>query len=360
MYAHEGKTLDRSGEHQAQLAAQPEQSLLRADHHRPVYHFLPPASWMNDPNGLIQWKGVYHMFYQYNPLGRLPPQNTVGPRDQHGPCALDPPSNRPGPHPRFAGRRRLLFGLCGGQRRCTDDHLQWPSCEQPPQAAASMHSYKHQWRRWRLGGSDSLTTWQKYPGNPVIAGPPPDLDVVEFRDHCVWKEEDVWYQVIGSGIREVGGAALLYRSTEGGLHNWEYMHPLLIGDVHQMAPLWTGSMWECPDFFSLGEGHILVVSVWYAEHLYYSVCFTGTYSNSDHRFVPEHLHKLDFGASFYAPQTLRDEGGRRIMWGWLREERDEGAQLAAGWSGVMSLPRASFHCGQMGCWICALHPSSRC
>src|SRR5436305_15033038 len=39
------------------------------DPHRPGYHFLPPANWMNDPNGLIHWKGEYHMFYQYNPNG---------------------------------------------------------------------------------------------------------------------------------------------------------------------------------------------------------------------------------------------------------------------------------------------------
>ena len=42
---------------------------VAADPHRPLYHFLPPANWLNDPNGVIQWKGQYHLFYQYNPNG---------------------------------------------------------------------------------------------------------------------------------------------------------------------------------------------------------------------------------------------------------------------------------------------------
>src|SRR5713226_2862143 len=42
------------------------------DPHRPHYHFLSPANWMSDPNGLIQWKGQYHLFYQYNPYGPVP------------------------------------------------------------------------------------------------------------------------------------------------------------------------------------------------------------------------------------------------------------------------------------------------
>ena len=35
-----------------------------SDPQRPRYHFLPPSDWMNDPNGLIQWAGRYHLFYQ--------------------------------------------------------------------------------------------------------------------------------------------------------------------------------------------------------------------------------------------------------------------------------------------------------
>jgi beta-fructofuranosidase len=327
LYSHESKSLERSGNQQAQ----PEHSLSDNDRHRPAYHFLPPAGWMNDPNGLIHWKGVYHLFYQYNPLGAFHHKihwghaiSTDLVHWSHLPIALAPTPGSPDEDGCFSG---CALDNNGVPTIIYSGHSErYPGPQQRPCIATS-------------SGGDNLLTWQSYPGNPVIEDPPQGLDIVAFRDHSVWKERDTWYQVIGSGIHEVGGAALLYKSTSADLLHWEYMHPLFVGNMHQVNPIWTGSMWECPDFFPVGEGHVLVVSVWFDRHLYYSVYFTGTYSDSDNLFRPEHLHKLDFGASFYAPQTLRDEMGRRIMFGWLREERDEGAQLAAGWSGVMSLPR---------------------
>ena len=35
---------------------------------RPGFHIAPPVGWLNDPNGLCQYKGVYHAFYQYSPF----------------------------------------------------------------------------------------------------------------------------------------------------------------------------------------------------------------------------------------------------------------------------------------------------
>ena len=40
--------------------------------YRPTFHYSPRINWMNDPNGLVYFKGKYHLFYQYNPSGIEP------------------------------------------------------------------------------------------------------------------------------------------------------------------------------------------------------------------------------------------------------------------------------------------------
>jgi beta-fructofuranosidase len=161
----------------------------------------------------------------------------------------------------------------------------------------------------------------------VIAAPPPGLDVLGFRDPWVWREADGWYAIVGSGIRDLGGTAFLYRSPD--LIAWTYLKPLCVGDPRE-----TGTMWECPSLFALGGKHVLVISPIPLRKALYLV---GTYR--DHTFNPEAQAGLDEGGCFYAPQTLLDAKGRRLMWGWLQEDRSAEACRAAGWAGVMSLPR---------------------
>ena len=285
---------------------------MSTDLHRPVYHFLPPANWMNDPNGLIQWKGQYHLFYQHYPGGAFWSTMYWGHAVSadlvhwtHLPIAMAPTPGSPDEDGCWSG--------------CAVNHHGTPTViytgfrggAQLPCLATSR---------------DDLLTWKKYEGNPIIASPPPGYEVQGFRDHCVWREDDEWRMIIGSGINGVGGTAFLYRSLD--LRQWQYIAPLCIGDMSQ-----TGQMWECPDFFPLGGKHVLMISALPAGKVLY---LTGAYAGNV--FVPDKQGIADDGC-FYAPLSMTDSTGRRLMWGWLREERSQAAQKAAGWSGVMSLPR---------------------
>lgn len=291
---------------------------FRGNHNRPQYHLAPPANWLNDPNGLIEWNGTYHAFYQYNPGG--PYHHTIhwghATSDdllhwEDHPVALTPDPDGPDRDGCWSGctvdddgtARILYTGGRGGRQL-------------PCLATAT---------------DETLDVWTKHPENPVVTEPPVELNILstehwdaEFRDHCVWRENGSWYQLIGSGIDDVGGTALRYRSDD--LTEWTYLGPLLTGD-------WDGAghMWECPELLDLDEKHLLHVSN-YKRVLY----FLGNVR--DGRFQREASGVLDYG-DFYAPQTLQTSSGRQITFGWLKEARSERAQWNAGWSGALSLPR---------------------
>lgn len=268
---------------------------------------------MNDPNGFIQWDDEYHLFYQYNPHGAFHGSIHWGhavSRDlvywHDLPVALRPTPGAPDESGCFSG--------------CAVDNDGTPTLiytgfreEQQTQCLAISH--------------DKLTSWTPDPSNPVLAGAPPSMRPQDFRDPFVWREDDNWYMVVGSGRQSGGGTALLYHTRD--LKRWDYLHPLLEGEPEE-----TGEVWECPNFFPLGDKHVLIVSVWPKACVYY---FVGTYQN--HRFIPELKGKLDHNGSFYAPLSTLDVQGRRLLVGWLDEGRTAKAQRTAGWAGSLSLPQ---------------------
>ncbi len=294
--------------------------MLAGDFHRPAYHFLPPSNWMNDPNGFIHWQGQYHLFYQYNPTGA-----TWG--NMHWGHAVSPDLIR------WSDLPIALLPTAGPDETGCFSGCAVDNNGVPTLIYTGARSTKYDSQTQCLATSqDGLLTWQKDPRNPVVSQIPPEAgQLVDFRDPFVWKEADAWYMLLGSRIREEGGVVYLYRSAD--LASWDYIGPVFEGSVDQ-----TGYVWECPNFFPLGDKWVLIISAHPLPgqtngFVYY---FVGDYAN--HRFTPVYQAVFDHGA-MYAPLSMQDADGRRLLIGWIREMRSNDEMTRAGWSGAQSIPR---------------------
>jgi beta-fructofuranosidase len=308
---------------------------LASDPLRPQYHLLPSRNWMNDPNAPVYFGGRYHMFHQYNPFGatwgNMHWAHSTSPdllHWRHEPVALAPTPGGPDSDGVFSGS--AVIDKDKGRVAVIYTGIAPPSSAND----STLRDGVHAWRETQclaIAQDDDLRIWKKFP-EPVIATPPAGLAVTGFRDPALWREGENWMLILGSGVRGKGGIILLYTSTD--LRRWTYLHPLVEGSRSTSArvnPVDSGEMWECPDFFPLGNKHVLLISTmgkvrWKA----------GTYRNQ--RFTPEKEGVVDWG-SYYAAKTMLDADGRRILWAWIPEARPDADLIAAGWAGVMSLPR---------------------
>jgi len=304
---------------------------LAADPQRPQVHFLPAKNWMNDPNGPIYWQGQYHMFYQYNPhasvwgdmhWGHAVSADMI--HWQHRPVSLKPTRGSGDGDGCFSG----TAVVDGGKVK-----MLYTGVAASPLMQATVKDTPPYYRetQWLAVAEDAeLSRWSK---KKLLDAPPAGMEVNGFRDPSPWRQGDHWYMVLASGRPNRGGAILLYRSTD--LESWEFQHILSErgsgkATLDSFDPF---EVWECPEFFPLGDRHVLIFST--AGHTYWQ---SGKLDPATMRFEPTESGIVDYG-SFYAAKTQLDAHGRRIIWGWIGEARPTEAHRAAGWAGMMALPR---------------------
>ncbi len=316
----------------------PPQSAIDNDPLRPRYHLMPRRGWINDPCAPVFYKGQYHLFLQHNPgasvWGDMHWAHAVSPDMVHWQYRGDAIAPTPGgpdsagvftgsmvledgkPVAIYTGVRKVSHAAATIQDAAND--LQESQCLARP-----------------LDGT--LDHWQKSP-EPVIPRPPAGMKVTGFRDPAPWREKDAWYMLVASGQRGVGGNVLLYRSRD--LQQWEYVKIFAEGRPVASTgkdPVDTAEMWECPDFFPLGDRHVLIHSTGGASGRV-PVWKSGTLDRTTMTFSPEKEGVLNHGP-YYAPKTQLDADGNRILWGWIPETRPEAEFARAGWAGCISLPR---------------------
>jgi beta-fructofuranosidase len=307
---------------------------LQRDVLRPQFHLLPAANWMNDPDGPIYWNDHYHMFYQYNPNGAFWGDmhwghaiSTDMVHWKHLPLALSPTPGGPDADGCFTGTSLVHEGKVV---------VLYTGVVAVPLGQATNKGGPQSLRETQClvtSTDPDLKTWTKLDA-PVIAEPPPGMQINGFRDPSPWRQGDWWYMVLGAGVANGGGVVLLYKSKD--LHNWEFVHVLAgrnESTEHRFDPYNPWEVWECPEFFALDGKHVLIFST--LSRAYWQ---SGVLDLQTMQFHPDQAGIVDYG-SYYAPKTQLDKSGKRILWGWIQETRPLEQYKAAGWAGLMSLPR---------------------
>ncbi|GFR24660.1 sucrose-6-phosphate hydrolase [Trichonephila clavata] len=296
----------------------------------PAYHLAPPRGWMNDPNGLIEFEGYFHAFYQHNPSapvwgdinwGHARSKNLI--EWEHLPEGISP-SIEEDKDGCFSGSavddNGVLTLLYTGNIFLEDDHLQQVTC---------------------IATSNDTINFTKH--GMVLDHPE---GVEHFRDpKAWWGGEDTWYMVMGTRDGDLGEAHL-YKSED--LHQWQFVRILA------KAERGLGYMWECPDFFPLGDKHLLVISPqgispdkYKYRNLYQSGYFLGTWEPDGPFHIEKNFTEMDNGHDFYAPQTFLASDQRRIVIGWMAMWESPFPEQHQNWSGMFTLPR-EFHLSEDG------------
>ncbi|WP_406110520.1 GH32 C-terminal domain-containing protein [Streptomyces sp. NBC_01003] len=199
--------------------------------YRPQFHFTPQKNWMNDPNGLLYYKGEYHLFYQYNPNG-----NSWGDMSWGHAVSTDLVHWKQLPLALSHDDKEMVFS--GSAVVDRDNTTGFGTKQNPPMVAiyTSLDKATGIQAQALAYSTDRGRTWTKYRGNPVL-----DIGSKEFRDPKVQ-----WYAPTKSWLMTVS------LSTE---HKVRFYSSKNLKDWNLLSEFGpagaTGGVWECPDLFPL-------------------------------------------------------------------------------------------------------------
>lgn len=332
------------------------------------FHIMPPAGWLNDPNGLCQAGGVFHAYFQYAPFdveGGVKVWGHATSRDLMtwdyvgAPLLPDEPFDCHGVYSGSAlaedGRIRVLYT---GNVKLSD--------------ADGTYDYVNTGRRADtvyVESVDGLAGREFSQKRVVLASEdyPEDL-TCHVRDPKVWRDADGRYHMVLGARRRVDGPHVESRfcAMHGEGAGRDVGEILVYGSADMLSwelesrvstPERFGFMWECPGYLELKADDGVPVKFlsfspqgleggrWDRGNVYAAgyMPVAGDITGGDGAYELGEFRLWDAGFDFYAPQEFTSEDGRHILIGWMGmpDEPTYGnaPTVACGWQHCMTVPR---------------------
>jgi len=302
------------------------------EQYRPQIHFSPPAHWMNDPNGLVYYKGIYHLFYQYYPNATV-----WGPMHWGHATSTDLVHWKNKPIALYPDSIGLIFS--GSVVVDYQNTSGFGRNGRPPLVAIFT---QHSQAREKAGRNDAQNqsiaysndggnTWTKYAHNPVLLNP----GITDFRDPKV-----MWYAPQKKWIMTLATKDRITFYSSKNLKKWtkesEFGQDL---GAH-------GGVWECPDLFPMtaNDGKkmwVLIVNINPGGPQSGSATqyFLGDFNGKTFTANSKETKWVDWGADEYAGVTYSNTGNRRIFLGWMSNWQYATVVPTKEWRSAMTVPR---------------------
>ncbi|HVE60894.1 MAG TPA: glycoside hydrolase family 32 protein [Chitinophagaceae bacterium] len=315
----------------ANVKGQNNQAVFYNDPHRPQIHFTPKEKWMNDPNGMVYYKGVYHLFFQYYPdstvwgpmhWGHAISKDLIHWSEQ--PIALYPDSLGY----IFSGSAVVDVNNTSGFGKNGKVPLVAIFTHHDPKGErASRSDFQYQSIAYSL---DEGKTWTKYEGNPVVKNP----GIRDFRDPKV-----IWFEGGKKWIMTLATKDRVTFYSSKNLKDWtkESEFGEKVGA--------QGGVWECPDLFPLkhnGQTHwVLLVSINPGAPNGGSGTqyFVGQFNGKEFTPYQTKTKWIDYGTDNYAGITWSNTGNRKIFLGWMSNWQYATKVPTDKWRSAMTVPR---------------------
>ena len=267
---------------------------------RPQFHFSAKANWLNDPNGMVFYKGEYHLFFQHNPSGISWGNMTWGHAVSKDMVHWQQMANAIEPDALgtiFSGSAVVDWNNTAGFQKGAEKTL---VALYTAAGGTSPASKEQPFTQCMAYSTDSGRTWTKFSGNPVVK----NLAKGNRDPKVIWHEPTKqWIMALFLDAANPNFALL----TSPDLKQWTQI---------QSFNCPGGS--ECPDFFPMAVIGKPGVTKWVmtpANGIYMLGDFDGK------TFKPDGApKKADFGSNYYAVQSFSDipkEDGRRIQISWM-------------------------------------------
>ena len=310
--------------------------IVEKDFWRQKYHIQGIVGLINDPNGFSQFNGKYHMFYQWNPLGTNHKNKTWAHSVSSDLLHWERMKTALRPDTWYS-----KDGVYSGSAIVDDDKLYLFYTGNVKDSEGNRESYQC------LAVSSDGENFERW--EPSIVNQP-DGYTQHIRDPKIWKKDGKFYAVIGIQSEDLEGKAVLYSSEN--IKDWKFEGEIAGANHGKIKDF--GFMWECPDYFQLKDektGEIRDLLVFSPQglepegDLYNNKYQTGylfgklDYEKTEFEILSDFV-EIDRGHDFYAPQSMEDDKGRRIIVGWMGiPEEEDFPTVKNEWIHCLTLPR---------------------